>query len=96
MGVAAASTTSSSFVAMMQVFTIPAAFLADSYLKRVYTVLFFAPIEILVRITTIAVVVNFSTTIIVLPLVLLLLVGVISTINLLVLLLLKEVYYTII
>uniref|UniRef100_A0A0D3HKK9 Major facilitator superfamily (MFS) profile domain-containing protein n=1 Tax=Oryza barthii TaxID=65489 RepID=A0A0D3HKK9_9ORYZ len=48
MGVAAASTTSASFVAMMQVFTIPAAFLADSYLKRVYTVLFFAPIEILV------------------------------------------------
>uniref|UniRef100_A0A0E0MEP6 Major facilitator superfamily (MFS) profile domain-containing protein n=1 Tax=Oryza punctata TaxID=4537 RepID=A0A0E0MEP6_ORYPU len=47
MGVAAASTTSTSFVAMMQVFTIPAAFLADSYLKRVYTVLFFAPIEIL-------------------------------------------------
>ncbi|BAT13604.1 protein NRT1/ PTR FAMILY 4.5 [Oryza sativa Japonica Group] len=47
MGVAAASTTSASFVAMMQVFTIPAAFLADSYLKRVYTVLFFAPIEIL-------------------------------------------------
>uniref|UniRef100_A0A0D9XR70 Major facilitator superfamily (MFS) profile domain-containing protein n=1 Tax=Leersia perrieri TaxID=77586 RepID=A0A0D9XR70_9ORYZ len=47
MGVAAASTTSTSFVAMMQVFTIPAAFLADSYLKRVYTVLFFAPIQIL-------------------------------------------------
>uniref|UniRef100_A0A0E0F4Q8 Major facilitator superfamily (MFS) profile domain-containing protein n=1 Tax=Oryza meridionalis TaxID=40149 RepID=A0A0E0F4Q8_9ORYZ len=47
MGVAAASTTSASFVAMMQVFTIPAAFLADSYLKRVYTVLLFAPIEIL-------------------------------------------------
>ncbi|KAF0896845.1 hypothetical protein E2562_029357 [Oryza meyeriana var. granulata] len=47
MDVAAASTTSTSFLAMMQVFTIPAAFLADSYLKCVYTVLFFAPIEIL-------------------------------------------------
>ncbi|XP_040385058.1 protein NRT1/ PTR FAMILY 4.5-like [Oryza brachyantha] len=47
MGVAQASTTSTGFVAMMQVFTIPAAFLADSYLKRLYTILFFAPVQIL-------------------------------------------------
>ncbi|KAL5204540.1 hypothetical protein ABZP36_009411 [Zizania latifolia] len=47
MGVAAAATTSTTFVAVLQVFTVPAAFLADSYLKRVYTVLMFAPIEIM-------------------------------------------------
>nr|CAB3491473.1 unnamed protein product [Digitaria exilis] len=48
MGVAAASTTTTIFVAVLQMFTIPAAFIADSYIKRFYTVLIFAPIEILV------------------------------------------------
>nr|CAB3489727.1 unnamed protein product [Digitaria exilis] len=48
MGVAAASTTTTIFVAVLQMFTIPAAFIADSYIKRLYTVLIFAPIEILV------------------------------------------------
>ncbi|KAG0529603.1 hypothetical protein BDA96_05G112200 [Sorghum bicolor] len=47
MGVAAASTTSTMFVAVMQMFSIPAAFVADSYIRRFYTVLIFAPIEIL-------------------------------------------------
>ncbi|KAF8701501.1 hypothetical protein HU200_033525 [Digitaria exilis] len=47
MGVAAASTTTTIFVAVLQMFTIPAAFIADSYIKRLYTVLIFAPIEIL-------------------------------------------------
>ncbi|XBH72646.1 hypothetical protein VPH35_099892 [Triticum aestivum] len=47
MGVAAAATTSTNFVAALQMFTIPAAFLADSYVKRFYTVLIFAPVEIL-------------------------------------------------
>jgi hypothetical protein len=48
MGVAEASTTASNFFAALQMFSIPAAFLADSYIKRVYTVLIFGPIEILV------------------------------------------------
>ncbi|KAI4965248.1 hypothetical protein ZWY2020_054935 [Hordeum vulgare] len=47
MGVAAAATTSTNFLAALQMFTIPAAFLADSYIKRFYTVLIFAPVEIL-------------------------------------------------
>ncbi|KAM3278091.1 hypothetical protein ACQJBY_045765 [Aegilops geniculata] len=47
MGVAAAATTSTNFVAALQMFTVPAAFLADSYVKRFYTVLIFAPVEIL-------------------------------------------------
>ncbi|VAI21923.1 unnamed protein product [Triticum turgidum subsp. durum] len=47
MGVAAAATTSTNFVAALQMFTVPAAFLADSYVKRFYTVLIFAPFEIL-------------------------------------------------
>jgi hypothetical protein len=50
MGVAAASTTSTMFLAVMQMFSIPAAFVADSYIRRFYTVLIFAPIEILVYI----------------------------------------------
>ncbi|VAH31073.1 unnamed protein product [Triticum turgidum subsp. durum] len=48
MGVAEASTTASNFFAALQMFSIPAAFLADSYIKRFYTVLIFGPIEILV------------------------------------------------
>ncbi|PNT63799.1 hypothetical protein BRADI_4g21130v3 [Brachypodium distachyon] len=47
MGVAEASTTASNFMAALQMFSIPAAFLADSYIKRFYTVLIFGPIEIL-------------------------------------------------
>uniref|UniRef100_A0A0E0MEP9 Uncharacterized protein n=1 Tax=Oryza punctata TaxID=4537 RepID=A0A0E0MEP9_ORYPU len=47
MGVAEASTTASNYFAALQMFSIPAAFLADSYLKRFYTVLLFAPIEII-------------------------------------------------
>ncbi|BAF28060.1 protein NRT1/ PTR FAMILY 4.5 isoform X2 [Oryza sativa Japonica Group] len=47
MGVAQASTTASNYFAALQMFSIPAAFLADSYLKRFYTVLLFAPIEII-------------------------------------------------
>ncbi|XP_047087989.1 protein NRT1/ PTR FAMILY 4.5-like [Lolium rigidum] len=47
MGVAEASTTASNFFASLQMFSIPAAFLADSYIKRFYTVLIFVPIEIL-------------------------------------------------
>ncbi|VAH31082.1 unnamed protein product [Triticum turgidum subsp. durum] len=47
MGVAEASTTASNFFAALQMFSIPAAFLADSYIKRFYTVLIFGPIEIL-------------------------------------------------
>ena len=48
MEVAEASTTASNFFAALQMFSIPAAFLADSYIKRFYTVLIFGPIEILV------------------------------------------------
>ncbi|KAL6662159.1 hypothetical protein ACP70R_000018 [Stipagrostis hirtigluma subsp. patula] len=47
MDVAKASTMASNFFAALQMFSIPAAFLADSYIKRFYTVLIFAPIEIL-------------------------------------------------
>ncbi|XP_040384673.1 protein NRT1/ PTR FAMILY 4.6-like isoform X2 [Oryza brachyantha] len=47
MGVAEASTTSSNYFAALQMFSIPAAFLADSYLRRFYAVLLFTPIEIL-------------------------------------------------
>uniref|UniRef100_A0ACD5X4V0 Uncharacterized protein n=1 Tax=Avena sativa TaxID=4498 RepID=A0ACD5X4V0_AVESA len=47
MEVAEASTTASNFFAALQMFSIPAAFLADSYIKRFYTVLIFGPIEIL-------------------------------------------------
>ncbi|RLM70276.1 hypothetical protein C2845_PM17G06700 [Panicum miliaceum] len=47
MGVAATSTTTTIFVAVLQMFTIPAAFIADSYIKRFYIILMFAPIEIL-------------------------------------------------
>ncbi|XP_062182658.1 protein NRT1/ PTR FAMILY 4.5-like isoform X2 [Phragmites australis] len=47
MDVAKASTMASNFFAALQMFSIPAAFLADSYTKRFYTVLFFGPIEIL-------------------------------------------------
>ncbi|VAI36724.1 unnamed protein product [Triticum turgidum subsp. durum] len=45
MGVAAAATTSTNFVAALLMFTVPAAFLADSYVKRFYTVLIFAPLR---------------------------------------------------
>uniref|UniRef100_A0A0A8YIP8 Uncharacterized protein n=1 Tax=Arundo donax TaxID=35708 RepID=A0A0A8YIP8_ARUDO len=48
MDVAKASTMASNFFAALQMFSIPAAFLADSYVKRFYTVLIFFPIEILV------------------------------------------------
>jgi hypothetical protein len=48
MDVAKASTIASNFFAALQMFSIPAAFLADSYVKRFYTVLIFGPIEILV------------------------------------------------
>ncbi|KAL6875710.1 hypothetical protein ACP4OV_013223 [Aristida adscensionis] len=47
MDVAKASTMASNFFAALQMFSIPAAFLADSYIKRFYTVLIFGPIEIL-------------------------------------------------
>lgn len=47
MDVAEASTMASNFFAALQIFSIPAAFLADSYIKRFYTVLIFGPIEIL-------------------------------------------------
>jgi hypothetical protein len=48
MDVARASTMASNFFAALQMFSIPAAFLADSYVKRFYTVLIFGPITILV------------------------------------------------
>ncbi|KAG2561746.1 hypothetical protein PVAP13_8KG155300 [Panicum virgatum] len=47
MDVARASTMASNFFAALQMFSIPAAFLADSYIRRFYTVLIFGPIEIL-------------------------------------------------
>uniref|UniRef100_A0A0E0MEQ0 Uncharacterized protein n=1 Tax=Oryza punctata TaxID=4537 RepID=A0A0E0MEQ0_ORYPU len=47
MGVAEASTTATNFFAALQVFSIPAALLADSYINRFYTILLFAPIEII-------------------------------------------------
>jgi solute carrier family 15 (peptide/histidine transporter), member 3/4 len=46
--VARATTISNNFFAALQMFSIPAAFIADSYVKRLYTVLIFGPIEILV------------------------------------------------
>jgi hypothetical protein len=52
MGVAEASTMASNFFASLQMFSIPAAFLADSYIKRFYTLLIFVPIEILVHTPT--------------------------------------------
>lgn len=48
MDVARASTIASNFFAALQMFSVPAAFIADSYVKRLYTVLIFTPIEILV------------------------------------------------
>ncbi|GJN06792.1 hypothetical protein PR202_ga24554 [Eleusine coracana subsp. coracana] len=51
MDVARASTISSNFFAALQMFSVPAAFIADSYVKRLYTVLIFTPIEILVSLT---------------------------------------------
>ncbi|KAG8089632.1 hypothetical protein GUJ93_ZPchr0011g28413 [Zizania palustris] len=47
MGVGEASTTSSNFFAALQMFSVPAAFLADSYLRRFYAVLLFGPVEII-------------------------------------------------
>jgi hypothetical protein len=52
MDVARASTMASNFFAALQMFSIPAAFLADSYIRRFYTVLIFGPIEILVQVAT--------------------------------------------
>nr|CAB3491474.1 unnamed protein product [Digitaria exilis] len=52
MDVARASTMASNFFAALQMFSIPAAFLADSYIKRFYTVLIFGPIEILVLVAS--------------------------------------------
>lgn len=48
MGVAEATTTVTNLFAALQVFSIPAALLADSYVKRFYTVILLAPIEIIV------------------------------------------------
>jgi hypothetical protein len=42
----------SNFFAALQMFSIPAAFLADSYIKRFYTVLIFGPVEIVVQLAT--------------------------------------------
>ncbi|KAF2910500.1 hypothetical protein DAI22_11g104500 [Oryza sativa Japonica Group] len=47
MGVAEATTTVTNLFAALQVFSIPAALLADSYVKRFYTVILLAPIEII-------------------------------------------------
>lgn len=52
MDVARASTMASNFFAALQMFSIPAAFLADSYIKRFYTVLIFGPVEIVVQLAT--------------------------------------------
>jgi len=52
MDVARASTMASNFFAALQMFSIPAAFLADSHIRRFYTVLIFGPIEILVQVAT--------------------------------------------
>uniref|UniRef100_A0A0E0J0S1 Major facilitator superfamily (MFS) profile domain-containing protein n=1 Tax=Oryza nivara TaxID=4536 RepID=A0A0E0J0S1_ORYNI len=48
MGVAEATTTVTNLFAALQVFSIPAALLADSYVKRFYTVILLAPIEIII------------------------------------------------
>lgn len=47
MGIADASTTATNFFGAICVFTFFGAFISDSYVKRFYTILIFAPIEIL-------------------------------------------------
>ncbi|WVZ89181.1 hypothetical protein U9M48_035614 [Paspalum notatum var. saurae] len=47
MGIADASTTATNFFGAICVFTFFGAFISDSYIKRFYTILIFAPIEIL-------------------------------------------------
>lgn len=47
MGIADASTTATNFFGALCVFSFLGAFLSDSYIKRFYTILIFAPIEIL-------------------------------------------------
>ena len=48
MGIADASTTATNFFGAICVFTFFDAFISDSYVKRFYTILIFAPIEIVV------------------------------------------------
>jgi len=48
MGVKDASTTSTNFFGAICFFSLLGAFISDSYIKRFYTILIFAPIEILV------------------------------------------------
>lgn len=48
MGIADASTTTVNFFGAICVFSFFGAFISDSYNKRFYTILIFAPIEILV------------------------------------------------
>lgn len=50
MDVGRASTMSSNFFAALHMFSIPAALLADSYVKCFYTVLIVCPIQILVQV----------------------------------------------
>jgi hypothetical protein len=50
MGVKDASTTSTNFFGAICFFSLLGAFISDSYVKRFYTILIFAPIEIMVRI----------------------------------------------
>ncbi|CAL4987432.1 unnamed protein product [Urochloa decumbens] len=47
MGIADASTTATNFYGAICIFTFFGAFISDSYIKRFYTILIFAPIEIL-------------------------------------------------
>ncbi|CAN6381509.1 unnamed protein product [Urochloa humidicola] len=47
MGIADASTTATNFFGAICIFTFFGAFISDSYIKRFYTILIFAPIEIL-------------------------------------------------
>jgi hypothetical protein len=47
MGVADASTTATNFFGALCVFSFLGAFISDSYIKRFYTILVFAPVEIL-------------------------------------------------
>lgn len=50
MGVKDASTTSTNFFGAICFFSFLGAFISDSYIKRFYTILIFAPIEIMVSI----------------------------------------------
>ena len=49
MGIADASTTATNLYGAICVFTLFGAFISDSYINRFYTILIFAPVEILVR-----------------------------------------------